>query len=136
MGLFRCDCGVEKHIAYGNVEPGNTVSCGCLKREQTGEIRVTHRQSGTPLYQCWKDMRNRSTPGTYAQRVKPSYVGVGRDPRWDSFEEFAADMGSTYFLGAVLGRYEDKGDYTPTNCRWITKSESSLEMWEVRRART
>jgi hypothetical protein len=30
----RCDCGVEKLIKGANLRSGNTISCGCRKREQ------------------------------------------------------------------------------------------------------
>lgn len=87
----------------------------------------THGQSYTALYQAWQNMKKRTTPGSSQQRNWPEYVGVSRDTRWDTFEPFAQDMGGSYFPGAVLGRYGDQGDYTPTNCRWISKSESGRE---------
>lgn len=62
----------------------------------------------------------------------PAYVDVGVCERWNRFENFRDDMAATFFEGAVLGRYGDVGDYTPTNCRWITKAENTREMHELR----
>lgn len=85
--------------------------------------------SDTRIYSCWEAMKQRSTPGSSAQRDVPSYQGVSRDPRWNSFEAFYEDMGPTYFEGAVLARYKDQGDYTPNNCRWVTKADNNREKW-------
>lgn len=35
--LFRCDCGIEKAIQACNVKKGVSSSCGCLRKEVTGE---------------------------------------------------------------------------------------------------
>lgn len=124
---FRCACGTLKEIWTGNVTSGDTVSCGCVRKKTTADLRGTHHQSGTSLYQCWKDMKRRSTEGSAYHARRPTYVGVRRDPRWDDFEAFAADMADGYFPGAVLSRVGDQGDYTRANCRWLTKSENSKE---------
>lgn len=119
----RCDCGTELEIALSNLRSGNSTTCGC-SRDGAFQARVTkHGMSETGIYFCWLNMKQRSS-GHY---TRPAYKGVGRDPRWDSFDNFVADMGATYFDHAVLARYGDTGDYTPTNCRWITKSQNSAE---------
>jgi hypothetical protein len=89
--------------------------------------REYHGMTGTPVYQAWQNMLARSTPGSAIQGDTPSYVGVGRDPRWESFTEFYADMGGTHFPGAALARYGDTGDYTPSNCRWVTKAQNARD---------
>src|SRR5690606_5807322 len=57
QGRFLCDCGEAKEIWVGNVKSGDTVSCGCERRATTAALRASHGASGTPLYQCWKDMK-------------------------------------------------------------------------------
>lgn len=90
--------------------------------------REAHGMTGTPIYEIWSSMVQRSTPGSYAQRRHPTYVGVGRDPRWDSFTAFYEDMGASYFPGAALARHGDTGDYRASNVRWLTPSENTREM--------
>lgn len=120
---FCCDCGNEKIALLENVRTGRTTSCGCYLME----VSTKHGMKGHPGYESWRNMIARTTEGGSAQRNRPNYVGVSHDPAWDSFEQFWSDMGPTWFDGAVLGRYGDRGDYTPSNCRWITKAENNRE---------
>lgn len=71
------------------------------------------------------------------QRAKPSYAGVRRDPRWDTFEGFVANQppGAGYEVGLVLSRLGDTGDYSPENCRWATKAMNTREWSEARMIR-
>lgn len=89
--------------------------------------RENHGMTKTPIYLAWQNMLSRTTPGSAHQRTYPSYVGVQHDTRWDAFGAFYEDMGATYFEGACLARYGDTGDYTPSNCRWVTKAENARD---------
>ena len=41
---FQCDCGNSTHLSVGSFRSGNTKSCGCLRRERTGErIRASNK---------------------------------------------------------------------------------------------
>jgi hypothetical protein len=51
-------------------------------------------------------------------------AGVRVCPRWDSFENFLADMGERP-NGTTLGRINDIGDYAPGNCAWQTYKEQA-----------
>lgn len=126
----RCDCGAETVVHLGNLRSGNSTNCGCLRNERSRQRRTTHGMSTEPIYACWCNMKQRSS-GHYIR----GYRGVGRDARWDRFETFLADMGPTYFAGAVLARFGDTGDYTPMNCRWLTAAENNAEAARVRRQR-
>lgn len=43
--LCRCSCGQEKPVAAGSLMSGDSLSCGCLKRERTSE-RLLHDLTG------------------------------------------------------------------------------------------
>ena len=82
------------------------------------------RTGHTPTYKSWVAMRQRcQKPGVTGYQ---NYGGAGVRvcPRWDSFENFLADMGERP-AGTTLGRIGDVGYYTPDNCAWQTPKEQA-----------
>ncbi len=49
--------------------------------------------------------------------------GVKVCERWQSFENFIADMGQPPFLGATIERRNNDGNYEPANCCWASQTE-------------
>ncbi len=120
MWLFRCDCGAEKAISKQSVLRGLTRSCGCLRVENTTQMKTTHGYTYTAEYAVWEGIRKRCIRlgvRNYSAR------GISVCERWESFKNFLADMGPKPSPGHSIDRIDVDGNYEPSNCRWATQKE-------------
>jgi hypothetical protein len=75
-------------------------------------------------YQCWADMRNRCNNEKYERYFDYGGRGIKVCKRWDSFENFLEDMGLKP-EGLVMGRKNVDGNYSASNCEWVTYRASN-----------
>lgn len=120
-----CACGNSPNqIVLGRaLTVGCTKSCGCLVKE----LHTKHGLRWHPLYRVWLGMKDR------CYNVKkdryPRYGGRGIIvcDRWkESLENFIEDMYPTYTEGMQIDRINNDGNYEPTNCRWVTPKQNSM----------
>ena len=128
----KCTCGNTCVVLASHLLSGNKKSCGCLKRTVLGNATRTHGRSNSRVsgykdrtYGIWQAMRDRCTNPNRADWNRYGGAGVTYDPSWDSFEQFVADMGNAP-TGLTIDRIDGSEGYSPTNCRWATYKEQSL----------
>ena len=138
----KCSCGNLTPVVSMSLKSGDTRSCGCLAKETaTRRLREIHiRQKGsdnpqyihgecskkTRLYQCWTNMKSRCFNSKTWGYTWYGKKGIVVCPEWKNsyivFRQWAVNNG--YKDNLTIDRIDGRGNYEPSNCRWITRVEN------------
>ena len=102
-------------------------SCGCLVRDAIRQALTVHGYAGKKkslTYRSWCLMRSRVKDVHKWKWYGAKNITVCA--RWDSFENFLADMGERPSRAHTLDRINPDGNYEPHNCRWATWHEQRM----------
>jgi hypothetical protein len=99
-------------------EKGSTESIRPLKHI------VRHGLRFHPMYTLWNNMRQRCSNSKNKDYSRYGAQGVMVCKRWNNFANFLEDMGEKP-EGQSLDRIDNKGNYTPENCRWATYAQQT-----------
>jgi hypothetical protein len=126
-----CDCGNKTMVRASYLKSGTTKSCGCLKKEN----RITHGDSYTRLYHIWYGIIRRTEDSNRKEYKDYGGRGIKICPEWrnsyEAFRDWALRNGYTDNL--LIDRINKDDDYSPSNCRWISRKEQSLNRSDTRR---
>lgn len=117
-----CDCGADVLVLGSRFANGGVKSCGCLKKRPSWNRR--HGMSKSPTYTTWRSMKERCEKPRHSSFEHYGARGVRICDRWQSFDNFLADMGERP-RGTSIDRINTYGDYEPSNCRWATPRQQA-----------
>ena len=132
--LCRCDCGNEI-VVYGcHLRSGATKSCGCLNNELVSDRFKTHGKTKTRLFRTWQNMRKRCENPKLKSYKNYGGKGVKVCEEWKDFVSFCDwAVANGYRDNLTIDRINPNGNYEPSNCQWLTRSENSKKSWRDRK---
>lgn len=121
--VCRCDCGRQKILFGSNLRRGSA-ACGCGSGHQSHGMSRTGSNRGHALYGIWTGIRQRTSNPVYRRyagrgiRLCESWAASFQD-----FFEWAITHG--WEPGLQVDRRDNDGDYSPENCRIVTRLENA-----------
>lgn len=125
---FKCDCGNIKEVLKYNVTSGRSTNCGCLQyANRKGNIK--HGKRYTRLYSIFMGMKDRCYNSNNETHY-PYYGGRGIKICEEWLDDFMAfydwAKNNGYRDDLTIDRIDVNGNYEPSNCRWVTMKEQSI----------
>lgn len=133
--LCRCDCGNLVHANASKLQTGLQKSCGCFRQENLnniGDVNRKYKVVNKRLYAVYKSMLERCYSSDAREYQNYGGRGISVCAEWlgdygfDAFAEWAFENGydpNAEHGDVTLDRIDVDGNYSPSNCRWISNAE-------------
>lgn len=96
------------------------------------ELQTQVADRKMPEYAVWVAMRQRCHNPKSQNYRHYGGRGIKICERWDSFKNFIEDMGRRPDGKYSLDRIDVNGNYEPSNCRWATPTQQSVNRRDIK----
>ena len=125
----QCDCGNESVVRGDVLRRGTTESCGCGKG-------LKHGYHKKRWYSSYKAMMERCYLPSNENFKRYGGKGITVCDEWHDINKFAEWVETSgYVPGLTIDRIDPLGNYEPSNCQWLTRSENSKKQFADRKKR-
>jgi hypothetical protein len=125
LWLCACDCGNFVEVRGAYLRSGKTSSCGCLRVLGGGGAPLKHGMSYSSEYVSWSHMLQRCNNRNDPKYLRYGNRGISVCLRWNTFENFIADMGNKPSPTHSIDRINNDDGYYKENCRWATPKQQA-----------
>jgi hypothetical protein len=127
LWFCRCFCGTIKPLSKTRIQAKSVKSCGCARPKMKPFSTIKHGElvggKKTTEYTAYQSAKQRCN---YPKaRFYKNYGGRGIEFRFNSFEDFLAEVGRKPTPKHSLERIDVNGHYEKGNIRWATMKEQS-----------
>ena len=126
--ICECSCGEIRSVQIDNILKSKSKSCGHKNRERFKNELFKHGLSRDRLYRIYKEMIKRCTNKKSKDYCRYGEIGIQVCEEWLNdfykFQSWAKDNG--YKENLSIERVDVNGNYEPSNCKWATMKEQSL----------
>lgn len=123
FGLFLCSvCGAV--VERQTVSAIKQKTCGCIWGNYRHGMDLQNKRS--PLYRTWEAMKARCLNPNNNRFRRYGMRGIKVCSEWMVFDVFMKwAIENQYKEGLTLDRIDFNGNYSPTNCQFLTRSENT-----------
>lgn len=123
----KCQCGTKVEVWLQSLRSGNSRSCGCyhtdVRTKNPTPIERGFSRSNLRLYQCYINMMERCYNTNHKSYDNYGGRGIRVCRKWrhdrNTFFRWAKKHGYEDHL--EIDRENNEKNYTPKNCRWVTR---------------